>query len=469
MKNLASSRFALFSAFPKLHSRVLPFLVLFIFCAASSYGQWTSTNLSQAKVQMGAVASGSKAYFGGGSLGFNYTNVAEIYDIETNTWTTGTLSAARAFPGAAANGGKVFFAGGVNWTTLAHYANVDIYDTLTQSWSTASLSVPRAYAQGVSVGNKVLFAGGYKVLGFNPTALTFYSTVDVYDTGSGTWSVLNLSKARGSMGVAVADDLVFFAGGQTSVSAVTDQVDIYNNTTGTWSTAKLSEPRGFCAAARAGKYVLIAGGVKNDNTPSDRVDIYNLETGAWSTASLSEPRCFSTMGASACGKAFFAGGGALDLPTFLFESFSKQVDIFDAATGQWSTDNLSKAVTNHSVLGLKNHVLAAGGINGNVTYKSVDIFTCQSVGINEATGAGAFLEVFPNPVSENLFLTIDPKFGNSGCTVECTDWSGRLVAQFECPAGSTTAINVAGWRAGMYWIKVSGNNHIATGRFVKME
>ena len=129
-------------------------------------------------------------------------------------------------------------------------------------------------------------------------------------------------------------------------------VDVYNVTTGAWSTANLSLARQYLAAASVGNVALFAGGfigiallfcmggglgfvyccvrdlrfrvlryccyfrtaiasslmrTTADCCPSNVTDVYNGATGAWSTAQLSVARYFLAA-ASVGNVALFAGG-----------------------------------------------------------------------------------------------------------------------------------------------------------------
>ena len=82
---------------------------------------------------------------------------------------------------------------------------------------------------------------------------------------------------------------------------------------GTWSTAQLSVARNHLAATSVGNLAIFAGGLVYSSsfapgsTESDAVDLYNSASGTWSTARLSVARY--NMGATSVGNlAFFAGG-----------------------------------------------------------------------------------------------------------------------------------------------------------------
>lgn len=444
----------------------LPVLLFLLHTTIPSVSaQWTTTDLSQAKGQMGAVALGSKAYFGGGSFQAGQTNKVEIYDAVTGTVTTKTLSVARAFPGAAGIGRKVFFAGGIFWDNLTHYATVDILDTLSQTWTTASLSAPRAYAQGLTIGNEVWFAGGFKK---SAATTVFYDVIDVYNNNTGNWSTKSLSIGRSYMGVAVSGNIAVFAGGQTAVDQVTDRVDIYNSTTGVWTTATLSVARAFCAATAVGKKIIIAGGVTGANVNSTVVDIYDTETGVWTASNLSEARGFTTMGASVCGKAYFAGGGTVNLMFGAYQSGSKRVDVYDPATNTWSQDMLQNLLINHSMITVKNKLLVAGGVIFPTGFnKKIEIYTCTGISGTDDPEANLQLSLIPNPASETFTLEI-PEALESAFKVEVFDFSGKMITNFELQGQSEKVISIADWKVGAYFVRVIGAKSFGVEKMIKI-
>jgi hypothetical protein len=103
------------------------------------------------------------------------------------------------------------------------------------------LSVARWGIASIAVGNKIYFAGGE--LGDGAFDI-YYSTVDIYDASTNTWSVATLSQPRSHIAAAAIGNKIFFAGGEKNLSYTTSNVvDIYDTLTQTWSTEHLSEPR----------------------------------------------------------------------------------------------------------------------------------------------------------------------------------------------------------------------------------
>lgn len=346
--------------------KITVFTSILLCTAWMANGQWTYTSLSEPKFYMGSVANGTKAFFAGGFNGTNCLTTVETYDVATGTWEiAGELFVPREVIAGVSCGSKVFFAGGFDWNIS--FDVVDIYDVVTHEWSVELLSVDRFSMAAVSYGSKVLFAGGVDYPG-----LVYKNIVEIYDIETGGWSITYLSLAREGIAAAVVGDLALFAGGVAN-SGTTNRVDIYNFTTGTWSQASLSQARGMASATTAGTKVIIAGGITSFGNPSDRVDIYDALSGTWTTDTLSVPRASINNGATISGRAYFAGGG-----TFMGSGYnnpSDVVDVYDPVNDKWSVDYLMEPLIEHSVVGVGDHLLVAGGINDLGNYVStVEIF-----------------------------------------------------------------------------------------------
>ena len=333
-------------------------------------GQWTYTELSESKKFLGSASIGDKVWFGGGTNGPSYLTDVEVYDFSTGTWApAGNLFEPRFFVGGSVScGTKIFFAGG--YDDNVSYNIVDIYDTLTEEWTVELLSVDRVSLAAVSHGDTVMFAGGMQMQG----SPTYKNTVDIYNVETEEWETpTTLSQARGGIAAAVAGDLAIFAGGYINTSGTTsDRVDIYNFSTNTWSQTTLSQARAFASAVAVGSEVIVAGGITALNYPTDRVDIYDTETGIWTQATLSVPRSFTDNGAAVGGKAYFVGGG-----NFFgngFDTPSDVIDVYDPASDIWTVMNLQEPRVEHSVVGVGDYLVVAGGKNNSGMLSSVEIY-----------------------------------------------------------------------------------------------
>jgi hypothetical protein len=429
----------------------------FFFTAQLSYGQWSYSDLSAPRSYMGSTTLGNKAYFAGGRNGSNLLTLVEEYDVTKKTWNiTGNLSVARAVTSGIACGSKLFFAGGTDWSDA--FSTVDIFDTTTQKWSTAQLSVPRFSIAAVSDSIKVLFAGGFQL----PSGV-YQSVVDIYDIQTGVWTKANLSLAREAIATAVVGNLAIFAGGY-GASSTTDVVDIYNFSTNKWSKDKLSQARGFASATTIGSKVIIAGGITSLNNPTNRVDIFDTTTGIWTTASLSVPRAAHGNAVTINGKAYFVGGGI-----FMGDGYitpSDVVDIYNPVSNTWSIDFLTQPIMAHSVVGVGNQFLVAGGLtNGDLNVKKVEIFSIPT-GITSNQLVDKYLKIYPNPVSEKITVEFPGWGQTTNGTVTIYGIAGQQVISQKIN-GFKSEIAVNNLPAGLYFIKLVSNNKTGIGKFVK--
>ncbi|HEU5227781.1 MAG TPA: neuraminidase-like domain-containing protein, partial [Ktedonobacteraceae bacterium] len=129
----------------------------------------------------------------------------------------------------------------------------------------------------------------------------------------------------------------------------------------------LSQARNDLAAASVNNLALFAGGYDSGGSGfSSTVDIYNAASGQWSTSKLSQAR--TTLTATAVGNlALFAGGEGTNFMA------SSLVDIYNATTGQWSTAQLSQARQKFAATSVSNLALFAGGLNNNASGNVSDV------------------------------------------------------------------------------------------------
>jgi hypothetical protein len=266
-------------------------------------GRWTTATLSVPRYDLAAASAGNLVFFAGG---FNLPNISfdrvDIYNVSHGSWSTATLSQARYALAATSVGDSVIFGGGYNFKEFS--VVVDIYNVTTNTWTTATLSTGRYYLTATSAANRyAFFAGGSN--GY------YISTVDICDTWRGTWKVSSLSLPRTNVVAASVDTLVFFAGGRTTISQMSNIVDIFNVTSDTWSIATLSEARAYFTATSFEEIAAFGGGFTGQGL-SSVVDIYNGTSGLWSTLHLSQSR-YVLASSSARNKIFFAGGSNVTL------------------------------------------------------------------------------------------------------------------------------------------------------------
>jgi len=282
------------------------------------------------------------------------------------SFTVDSLSAPRKALASATDGQRIFFAGGRVDTTRSDV--VDMFDSATHSWSTFTLSEARSELVATCVGSYVLIAGGAS------SPFSASAKVDVLDTTTMTWTTASLSQARSILAATTVGQKAIFAGGSSGgpmAPIPSDVVDIYDASVGppsdplAWSTTTLSVPRGQIGATTVGTYALFAGGISGHG-PRDVVDIYDDATGLWSTATLSQARSLEVhSAATASGRAYFAGGVTDPSPT---AQFSDRVDVYDSAVGPpsdplaWSTLTLSLGRVSLAAVALGDTVYFAGGI-----------------------------------------------------------------------------------------------------------
>ncbi len=248
------------------------------------------------------------------------------------------------------NGSKAFFASS---------AAYEIYDFSNGTWSIKNMPVPRPSVSAATANGVSYFGGG----GFIATSsYNFFNNVDIYKSATSSWSTKTLSNARIVGASAAVGNKVFFAGGRQILN-YSNRVDIFDVTTGVRTTHNLSQARTAMAVAVVGSKVIFAGGAAGNisngiYTTSNKVDIYDDATGLWSTALLSTSRELITA-AVVGNKVLFAGGRNAN------GTYSKVIDIYDASTNTWSTLNMSETKYGIAAATSGSKVYLAGGTISN--------------------------------------------------------------------------------------------------------
>jgi hypothetical protein len=329
---------------------------------AAHDGQWSTATLSAGRTEPVVATVGAKALFAAGCKNgcasphsWEPSDAVDVYDAATDQWSATTLSAPRSQLGVATVGSKVLFAGGVRSSFGPVSAAVDIYDAATDSWSTATLATVRARIAATTVGSKAVFAGGYTL---EQGSVKPLHDVDIYDAATDQWSTASLTVSGWDLPITTVGDRVLVGSSK--------QVDVYDATSDQWTVAPLSVERSSYAIATVGTSALFAGGstcgaptpastVCNPQ-PSNAIDIYDAATGQWSTATLSRPR--DHVVATAVGSTVILAGGLG--PN---QRPSTAVDIFDAATGAWSTTTLPHTASQASATAFGSQMVYVSGPN----------------------------------------------------------------------------------------------------------
>jgi hypothetical protein len=240
---------------------------------------------------------------------------------------------------------KIFFSGGhtVSQNNWNLFSTVDIYDVITNSWSTAQLSERRMDLAACLVENRILFGGGLGGPGDQPP--THVSTkVDVYDLANNTWTTSSLSQSRALLSGVTGGSKIYFAGGNTMHTIYTgscnptSRVDIYDKGLNSRSTLELNTLRSNMAAISVSGKIYWAGGeVVNCGSSyslSNEVQIFDPNTQRSTYSCLFQPNARFKAVIKGDNIIFFIGQG----------SVKDRFDIYNVTTGKWSIGLLQQRV-----------------------------------------------------------------------------------------------------------------------------
>jgi hypothetical protein len=234
-----------------------------------------------------------------------------------------------------------------------------------------SMSFARGYHTGVLLQDgRMLIAGGDDGSGRLDAII---DTAELYDPATGRWEPAEIMGRQRTQHAAVVlnDGRALLVGGAGVVQAKIDEqridqplieTDTFDPTTGSWSfSGEISTPRdGVAAALLSDGSVLIAGGDDGRGTDESvlaSAEVFDPATGQWSSAGeMSRPRQGHSLVLLDNGQVLVAGGDAGDDP---FPS----AELYDPTTGAWTgVEDMADARERFAAMLLDDgRVLVAGG------------------------------------------------------------------------------------------------------------
>jgi len=205
---------------------------------------WTRrADMPTAKQGVVAAAVDGIIYVIGGYDGSRDLPTVEAYDPVADTWTKkADMPTARTQPAIAVVDGIIYVIGGV--LDHAVLSAVEAYDPATDTWTKKADMLTARFALGVCVVNGRIHVSGGCTLWVNPVFSV--PTVEVYDPATDTWAQgSNLPRGRSAHTASVVAGKMYIiggggpavVGGGAPAVVVFSTVDVYDPATDTWTTA----------------------------------------------------------------------------------------------------------------------------------------------------------------------------------------------------------------------------------------
>ncbi len=308
--------------------------------------------------------------------GNSLTSVTDLYDPVAKTWSaSGPVNQPRAaFSNAITlNNGKILIAGGTDATASNDYSSAELYDPSTGTWSyTGSLNTPRRYPTAVKLadGRVLLAAGAHGV----PDGNRFLSSAEIYDPSTGTWSYtgqLPLAREGNDAGVLMQDGRVMLLGGEGPWLTNSPEVEIYDPATNAWSETG-SLPHGIGAPTLTllqDGHILLAGGGDGGVNLAE-AEIYDPAAGTWSSAtSMNHARAGARAVLMSNGSVLVSGGSNGTSATLTSE-------IYDPVANTWTDDAVmqSPQISAYLTTVSDGVYLMAGGYDGSNPSAQAEVY-----------------------------------------------------------------------------------------------
>jgi len=278
----------------------------------SDGGSWTSkANMPTARHNAASAVIGDTLYVIGGSTG-DETSLVQAYDQGTNTWLSkASLPAPRTSARAALVNGKIYVAGGGN--NNVHYTTMQVYDPVSNSWSTSSaMNAVGRTGPGVAALDGLVYVAG----GHNGTVSL--ASMEIYDPATDSWTYkASMSVGRHHIGLVVVAGKLYAIGGHDGSAGIpTNLVEEYDPVLNTWATKSLmpTARQQFGIAVVNDRIFVIGGEVTIPTAVISTVEEYDPATDTWVTVT-NFPNEAGLVAAKTINARIYAAGGNEFQPT----------------------------------------------------------------------------------------------------------------------------------------------------------
>lgn len=240
----------------------------------------------------GAVAAvlNDKIYVMGGGLKlpdgqFEFFNIVEIYDPQTDSWTTGPdMLMPHDFPASVVVNGCIYILGGHHPDatrggplTDPGFSFCEVFNPVSGKWKEITpMPTSRFALASVVLDNKIVALGG---AGLREDGFKNFDIVESYDPIDNAWSNagFNLPWNAAGVGAVVVMGKLYILGGNSG-KKIENRFACYDPTTKKWVELEpLHEGRIVMGIVQDGRSIYIIGGRGGDGkTPVNRVETYNV-------------------------------------------------------------------------------------------------------------------------------------------------------------------------------------------------
>ncbi len=147
--------------------------------------------------------------------------------------------------------------------------------------------------------------------------------------------------------------------------------------------------------------------------------------------------------------------------TLICRGTSVQLFAQGAQSYVWTAPNLYSTASQVTVTPQSSTMFTVTGTTQQNCSATAQVLVVVEACTGLAEIAGNDFHIFPNPVTDRLFIQTD----GSNATITITDVSGRMIAT-QLSASELTAIDVANFSAGVYYVRVQSANYNRTEKFI---
>jgi hypothetical protein len=375
---LPSGKVLLAGGITNLSGAVTNTAELFDPTSGNFYSLSPSTMTSARSEHTATLLPSGKVLLPGGDRGSaGSTNTADLYDPTFGTFTSyksATTSAAAHHSATSLPDGKILIAGGFDGSTATNTAN--LFDPASAMFTALPpmTSTRQDHTTTLLLSGQVLLAGGSDANGGTT------NTAELFDPSLGNFTSLSpnstmTSARRSHTATLLSSGKVLLTGGDVNGS-VTNTAELFDPVSAIFTaTPTMTSARRYHTATLlpSGK-ILLAGGDVN-GAITNTAELFHPDSGTFTSLpnTMTAARAHHTATLLPSGKVLLAGGGDVN------SGFSNTAELFDPDSGTFTpfspNDTMTSARADHTATLLASgHVLIAGGITGNSSTNTADLF-----------------------------------------------------------------------------------------------
>jgi N-acetylneuraminic acid mutarotase len=333
------------------------------------------------------VSHRGKAFFLGGKTSLGALNSVDTYDFDSQLWSQGSAGGTTRFDHSAViHQGRTYLWGGENQKGVLNSLDILSLPTPRIEWfESASGGTARRGHAGVVYEDRLWFFGGVDDTGH------ILSTVELFDSNSGTWSSLITSailpQGRQGWSANILDQQVLLWGGQDNQGSISSTLLVFDLTSQSFL-AEQTVPAQISLrtnhnALRDREILYFIGGRDSNGNLLSTMDLYDPHGMGWSQASSTLSSAREKAAAVVDSSHIYLWGGEGS------NGLLNSLEIYDLSSQTWSQGPLGGRARKGHQGGLQGHkIYFFGGEDSGGVVNTVDVYDINTGQWSQGSAGG---------------------------------------------------------------------------------